>query len=263
MIGFPLRSAPAFRAGQKWLKEKGIGKLISMEANELLMPYHGAYIASDWRRKAEYGGSYLLDKAVHDFDLFGVLSNSRPSRIVSFGGRGVFCEDNRDVLEHIDKEHEIYDAASYGNNMLTRWSSREDIFNDDSDITDHQSVMVTYENGVVLTFHSNTHSVLPQRYIQLVGTEGVLRIDFVKNEVIGKRIESRAEPEVMKIEAGGEHYGADAEMADDLRDAFLGKRPFTSKIEDGLLAGLVVMAADESLRTDTIINFQDFCAGII
>jgi len=52
-----------------------------------LPPEHGGYLARNWRRKQAWGGSYLLDKVCHDFDIFGRLAGARAAKVASQTGR--------------------------------------------------------------------------------------------------------------------------------------------------------------------------------
>ena len=56
-------------------------------------------MADIWRAiggaSGEWGGSFLLDKVCHDFDIFGRLMGARAAKVASFGGRRIFDEAAR------------------------------------------------------------------------------------------------------------------------------------------------------------------------
>ena len=54
-----------------------LGELVSLDTTEHLPPEHGGYLARNWRRKQAWGGSFMLDKVCHDFDIFGRLVGAR------------------------------------------------------------------------------------------------------------------------------------------------------------------------------------------
>ncbi len=89
-IGLVMRSMPIVRETIARIDSGQLGELISLDTTEHLPPEHGGYLARNWRRKQEWGGSFMLDKVCHDFDIFGRLAGARPSKVASFGGRRIF-----------------------------------------------------------------------------------------------------------------------------------------------------------------------------
>ena len=95
LVGLVLRSSPLVRKVLTYLPR--LGTLISMEGNETLPAEHGAFLMRDWRRASAHGGSFLLDKCCHDFDLYTLFAGARAKRVASFGGRRIFTEENRSL----------------------------------------------------------------------------------------------------------------------------------------------------------------------
>ncbi len=89
-IGLVMRSMPIVREVIARVDSGVLGEIVSLDATEHLPPEHGAYLARNWRRKQEWGGSFLLDKVCHDFDIFGRIAGSRTARVASFGGKRIF-----------------------------------------------------------------------------------------------------------------------------------------------------------------------------
>ncbi len=83
------------------------------------------------------------------------------------------------------------------------------------DVTDHQTALVEYANGVQLSFHSNSHVGLTERRWYIAGTDGTLIADLVRNRMMVRRALDRRKPE--RIDWGGRtadaHNGADQAMA--------------------------------------------------
>ena len=69
-IGLVMRSMPIVRETIARVDSGALGEIVSMDATEHLHPEHGGYLARNWRRKRDWGGSYFLDKVCHDFDIF-------------------------------------------------------------------------------------------------------------------------------------------------------------------------------------------------
>ncbi|WP_309643712.1 Gfo/Idh/MocA family oxidoreductase [Phenylobacterium sp.] len=242
-IGLVMRSMSIVRETIARVDAGDLGQLVSIDATEHLPPEHGGYLARNWRRKQEYGGSYLLDKVCHDFDIFGRLAGARPAKVASFGGRDIFTPARSGAPRVYSDGQPAYALRDAG------WGSANDAFQSDMDVTDHQTAMVQYANGVRLSFHANSHVALPERRWYLAGTDGTLIADLVRNKLMFRRALDRGKPE--RIEYGNRtedsHNGADQSMARDLLAAMEGRQAFPVTPFDSMEAGLTVMAIDEAM----------------
>jgi predicted dehydrogenase len=102
-VGLVMRSMPIVREVIARVDDGSLGQIVSMDATEHLHPEHGGYLARNWRRKQEWGGSYFLDKVCHDFDIFNRLSGARPAYVASFGGRRIFHEGRTPTSPRLTK----------------------------------------------------------------------------------------------------------------------------------------------------------------
>jgi hypothetical protein len=106
-----------------------------------------------------------------------------------------------------------------------------DAFHSDMDVTDHQTALVEYANGVQLSFHSNSHVSLTERRWYIAGTEGTLIADLVRNKMLVRGALDLGKPE--RREWGGltadAHNGADQAMAVDLLAASKAAPNFPSR----------------------------------
>ena len=86
------------------------------------------------------------------------------------------------------------------------------------DVTDHQTALVEYANGVQLSFHSNTNVALQERRWYIAGTEGTLLADLVRNKMLIRGAFARSRPERLEWNerTDDNHNGADQAMARDL-----------------------------------------------
>jgi len=82
-VGLVMRSMTIVREVIARVDSGALGQIVSIDATEHLHPEHGAYLARNWRRRQDFGGSYLLDKVCHDFDIFGRIAGGRPRWPVS------------------------------------------------------------------------------------------------------------------------------------------------------------------------------------
>lgn len=247
MVGLVARSAPIVRTALERLDAGVIGDIISVDATEHLPPAHGAYLARNWRRRAEWGGSYMLDKVCHDFDILGRMVGARATQVASFGGKRIFTPDAAKVSR---------DEGPAILRRLSGWNAASDISGADMDVTDHQVAIVEYENGVRLSFHSNTSAAVAERRWNLIGTSGALTIDLVQNTLSITPLEARGTIEQFRWRgpAGDSHGGADQGMARDLVAALEGERTFPVSVTASLVAGLTVMAIDRALAENRIVD---------
>jgi len=251
-IGLVMRSMTIVREVIARCDSGQLGEIVSIDATEHLPPEHGGYLARNWRRRQEWGGSYLLDKVCHDFDIFGRIARSRPGRVASFGGRRIFTAERASRPRTYDNGEAAYSLRDAG------WMGANDSFQSDMDVTDHQTAMVEYANDIRLTFHANSHVALPERRWYVAGTEGTLIADLVRNRLMIRPTLSRQKPE--RIDYGGvtadSHNGADQSMARDLLAALEGKAPFPVTPFESLEAGLTVMALDQALEDRTMVDCE-------
>jgi predicted dehydrogenase len=249
-IGLVMRSMPIVREVIARVDQGQLGELVSLDTTEHLPPEHGGYLARNWRRKQEWGGSFMLDKVCHDFDIFGRLVGARPSRVASFGGRRVFHAGHTNVGRTYSDGQPAYALRDAG------WGAANDAFQSDMDVTDHQIAIVDYANGVKLSFHSNSHVSLTERRWYIAGTEGTLIADLVRNKMLVRGALDRGKPE--RKEWGGltadAHNGADQAMAVDLLAALEGRVEFPVTPWESMEAGLTVMAIDRAMAEGQVVD---------
>ncbi len=255
-VGLVLRSAPIVRAIAERVDSGALGKLVSIDATEHLSPEHGAYIARNWRRRAMWGGSYLLDKTCHDFDMFNRLVGARAARVASMGGRSIFSPAGAATSPTYDDGAPAYQLVGAG------WEGADTPFQADMDLADHQTALVEYANGVRLSFHSNSHAAITERRWNLIGTEGQLTADLARNRLRFRRALSRGDVE--DVDFGGlsaeSHNGADHAMARDLLAALRGESAFRVSPWESMEAGLTVMAVDRAMALGETVNCQPMWA---
>lgn len=249
-VGLVLRSMPLVRDVIARLDAGEIGEIVSIDATEHLHPEHGGYLARNWRRRRDWGGSFLLDKVCHDFDIFARLAGARASKVASFGGRRIFREARAGRLTAYNDGVEAYNHRDAG------WAGADDAFRSDMDVADHQVALTEYANGVRLSFHSNSHVALQERRWFIAGDEGTLIADLVRNRLLVRRAMDRGRPERVDFHTrtADLHNGADQEMARDLRAALEHRAPFPVTPKQSLEAGLTVMAIDRSMEEGAVVD---------
>ncbi len=249
-IGLVMRSMPIVRAVIARVDSGELGEIISIDATEHLPPEHGGYLARNWRRKQEWGGSYLLDKVCHDFDIFGRIAGARPAKVASFGGRRIFTAERTGVPKTYEDGSAAYALRDAG------WAGANDSFQSDMDVTDHQVAIVEYANAVRLSFHANSHVALQERRWYVAGAEGTLLADLVRNRLMVRRALDRRKPERMDFHerTDDNHNGADQAMAWDLLASLSEGATFPVTPYDSMEAGLTVMAIDRAMEAGQVVD---------
>ena len=250
LVGLVMRSSPLTRAVAEVLAQGRVGKLVSMEGNEHLHPEHGAFLMRDWRRRQEFGGSFLLDKCCHDFDIYRMLIGARPTRVASFGGRTVFTPEHAALTDR-----RYADGTPAYSIWRPGWSTANTTFASDADVADHQVAIVDYENGVRLSFSANSHAGLPQRRWLIMGTDGAIEADLVSDRVQYRDALGLAPAETIAVaEGSGGHAGMDPAMGRDLAAHLLEGKPFPVNAYDAMVAGLTVMAIDRAMHEGNVVD---------
>ena len=249
-IGLVMRSMPIVRETIARVDSGALGDLVSMDATEHLPPEHGAYLARNWRRKQEWGGSYYLDKVCHDFDIFGRLARARPVRAASFGGKTIFDSNRENVARTYSDGTPAYALRDAG------WAGANDAFHSDMDVADHQTAIVEYANGMQLSFHSNSHVSLGERRWYIAGTDGTLIADLVRNKLMFRRALDKAKPERIDYanRTDDSHNGADQAMAKDLLATLEAGATFPVTPYESMEAGLTVMAIDRAMEERRMVD---------
>jgi predicted dehydrogenase len=254
-VGLVLRSAPIVRKTLEIARSGAIGRIVSIDATEHLPPEHGAYLARNWRRKNAWGGSFLLDKVCHDFDIFNALVGARASRVASFGGRSIFDDPAQKPAEtHYPDGYAVYGAWPGG------WGAEPDAIAADGDANDHQVAILEYQNGVRLSFHANSHNSMRERRWTVVGAKGTIIAELYRNKLMWRTAPMPASVQRVDFEtmtADG-HNGADEAMAADLLAALRGEKPFPVLPQAALEAGLTVMAIDQAADSGQVVDLSDW-----
>ena len=252
LVGLVLRYSQHARSVRDLIEKNVIGNVISIEASEHIMPWHGGFFMRNWRRKEKYSGGFMLEKCCHDIDFYSMITKSRPVKVASFGGRNSFISQN--------KPNDSLDEYTRYN--LEGWESKKNVFDSDADIVDHQVAIIEYENGATLAFHTNMRVPDEFRRFAVIGTNGMVEGDFVRGYLKAHDQKNNILLDENYGAAFGMvkgHYGADSLMLKDINDYLV--NPKTSLLPVGVIdcmeAGLVAMKIDESRKTGKIIDMTE------
>ena len=230
-----------------------LGPIVSLEANEHIAPYHGAFFMRDWRRMVSWSGGFMLEKCCHDLDIYNMATASRPVKVASFGGRKSFVPGN---APSANLENEIM------HHKPSVWSSVDDAFHSDGDIIDYQTAILQYESGASLAFHTNLNVPDEHRRFCIMGTHGMAEGDFVRGHLKATARDGSviAEHDYTQMDEAraSSHYGADHMMVDDIA-AFLREESdgLPVGVVDALEAGIVAMALDEARIGSGVVDLTE------
>ena len=227
-----------------------LGPITSLEANEHIAPYHGAFFMRDWRRMTKWSGGFMLEKCCHDLDIYNMVTASRPVTVASFGGRKSFVPEHAPTS---NAENEIMHRKT------SVWESVDDAFYSDGDIIDYQTAILRYENGASLAFHTNLNVPDEHRRFCVIGALGMAEGDFVRGSLKATARDGTVIADhdytQMEAERASSHYGADHMMVDDIAAFLRGDtQSLPVGVVDALEAGLVAMALDDARVSGKMID---------
>lgn len=219
LVGFNVRYATLPTAIKELLVQKPIGKLTSVDLHWYLNVFHGASYFRRWHGERDKGGTLLVHKATHHFDMLNWLIDSDPVEVTAYGAlehygknnpfRGANCrncgytdrckfywditKDQRSMKLYV--ENEKYDGYIRDNCL---WREEVDIF-------DRMSAQIVYANDVVVNYSLTTYSPYEGWRIAFNGMEGRIEswldIPWRKQEKINQAALHAAE---MNQESRGE-----------------------------------------------------------
>lgn len=250
MVGLVLRYSQHMVDLRSALADGTLGEITSLEANEHIAPYHGAFFMRDWRRRTDYSGGFMLEKCCHDLDIYNMVTGSRPNRVASFGGRRSFLPENAPAS---NSENDIFHIKK------SVWESVPDAFHSDGDIIDWQTAILSYESGASLAFHTNLNVPDEHRRFCVMGTHGMAEGDFVRGflKVTKRDGTTAADHDYTKGDPAklSAHYGADHMMVADIAGFLRGEvASLPVGVVDALEAGLAALAMDEARTTGSIVD---------
>jgi predicted dehydrogenase len=257
MVGLVLRYSQHMVDLRAALKQGLLGQIVSLEANEHIAPYHGAFFMRDWRRMIDLSGGFLLEKCCHDIDIYNMVTASRPARVASFGGRKSYIPANAPAS---NEEMQIFHVKK------SVWNSVDDPFHSDGDIIDYQTAIMQYESGASLAFHTNLNTPDEHRRFCIMGTHGMAEGDFVRGylKITARDGRVLADHDYTKgTETKGAHYGADEMMCNDIAKYLRGQaNSLPVSILDAMEAGIAALAVDQARASGTVVDLTETWAKL-
>lgn len=273
--GTPLQIGFNMRYGNmamiKEIADSGeLGHILSLEWKE---EPGVSMFAGNYSRDINYAlrksiGSFLLEKSCHDMDFINWLMDSRCIRVASFGSRSYF-NPRPDVPEICTPECPLENECAFSLSKQGRCvRNKADkiggphnmntcVFHTCSDLVDHQSVILEYENGGTAAF-----SLMPLgpggRFARIMGTKATLEFG---DELIRVFPHSGDKPaEYSTTAKTGEdrgHGGADPRIMKSFLDYLDDpkQKPKTTE-QEGLESVLVAHGIDIAMRQKKVVELE-------
>jgi predicted dehydrogenase len=244
IISYPLRYSPFYMKIKSIINSGKIGKIISMEFNEVLKFSHGGFFMSDWRRFNKDSGGYLLEKCCHDLDIVNWILGSIPKRVASFGGLNFFKEENKGILDEVVRNHRGEKEFDFDCNPFTS----------EKEIVDNQVAILEFLSGVRVSFHTNISSGLPERRLYICGTRGCVRGDLVSSKIEVKTIvDERKEVFVNESVVGG-HGGGDEFLMKEFGDLIMDESRERNDLDDALKSAASILMIEKARKEERIVD---------
>lgn len=287
-----LRYSPFFVRLKQMLEEGRIGKIMSIQHIEEVGYWHHAhsFVRGNWR-SAKESSPMILAKCCHDMDILLWLVGSRVKEISSFGDLTYFKEENapdgapgycmdgcahRDTCPfyaprfYLEHERALRDNLTRAVTLdVSRDAVMETlktspygrcVFHCDNTVVDQQTVNMSFENGVQVSFEMSAFTFDCKRKINLMGTKGQIIGDMEEGNLTYYDFMT-GNTEVIKIHSCIEgHNGSDAAMMKQFvalvaADGKLAERTSAAlSVESHLMA----LAAEESRVTGKTIDFMQY-----
>lgn len=279
-VTFNYRYSPHRQKIYELLRAGTIGKITSADFHWYLDTSHGADYFRRWHRLRKHGGTLLVHKASHHFDLLNWWLESDPQEVFAYGNLEYYGKNNpfrhthcrpcphKDKCKHywdITKNQRLVDL--YVKNEKHDGYLRDGcVWREDIDIFDKMAVQIKYANDVQVSYSLTAYSPYEGYRIAFNGTKG--RIDaWIKESqpwqeeafdeiqvtnTFGKR-------EIIRIANNEEgHDGGDVRLRIDIFNPE-GKDTYrqAAGLRDGAMAVLVGIAARNSIDGGKPVKIED------
>lgn len=185
-VTFNYRYADHMTRIKEVLREDRIGRITSVDFHWYLNVHHGADYFRRWHRLRDRGGTLLVHKATHHFDLVNWWLESEPEEVSALGsldfyGRNhEFRHTNCRGCPHKARCAFFWDMTR-SKEMMEMYAANEQhdgylrdgcVWKEDIDIYDKMAVQVRYAGGIDMSYSLTTYSPFEGWRIAFNGTKG-------------------------------------------------------------------------------------------
>jgi predicted dehydrogenase len=236
IVTFNYRYSPKHQKIKEILLSEEIGRVLSVDFSWYLDVRHGADYFRRWHRLKAKGGSLLVHKATHHFDLINWWLGADPVEVTASGSLEVYGKNGPFRFTHCrpcphKSKCPFYWDITASEQLVKLYVECEDVdgyhrdgcvFRQDVDIYDTMSALVKYSNGVTMNYSLNAAMPIEGYRLAFNGEKGRLEVrDYerqpweVEEETeihVIKSFGKREKVELPKVEGG--HGGGDNRLLD-------------------------------------------------
>jgi predicted dehydrogenase len=279
-VTFNYRYSPHRQKIYELLRNDSIGKLTSVDFHWYLDVYHGSDYFRRWHRLRKHGGTLLVHKATHHFDLLNWWLDSDPQEVFAYGALEHYGKNNPfrhthcRPCPHKDKCAFYYDITKNKGQMALYVAHEHHdgylrdgcVWKEDIDIFDKMAVQIKYANNVQVSYSLTSYSPYEGYRIAFNGTKGRLEAWIKENQPWKEEpfdeihlTRNFGEREIFKIpnnEAG--HGGGDVRLRKQIFNSD-GNDPMRQAAgsRDGAMSILIGIAARNSIDKGKPIKIED------
>jgi predicted dehydrogenase len=280
IVTFNYRYSPKHQKVKELLMEGAIGRVISVDFNWYLDVFHGADYFRRWHRLKNRGGSLLVHKATHHFDLMNWWLGADPVEVSAHGGlevygkKGPFRSTHCRPCPHKDKCRFYYDVTKSEKRMklyvecedVDNYHRDGCVFREDVDIYDNMSLIVKYSNGVHMNYSLNAFMPFEGFRLGFNGEKGRLEVRDHERQLFPIPFETEmyvtksfGQQEKISVPRGrGGHAGGDPRLQDLIfRKTELPKHMQLPDSRAGAMSCLTGIAARKSIEQGRPIRIND------
>jgi predicted dehydrogenase len=294
-VCYVLRYTPFYRKIKEILESKVIGEIISINANEGVLPWHQAhsFVRGNWSRAGD-SSPMIVAKCCHDTDVISWLLGKACKSVSSYGSLRYFCSDKAPEgatgrctdggCPYLDSCH--YNACKYAGEHRKPWlaqvfdraeeASDEEVIDwlkksnygrcvyyCDNDVVDHQVVSMNFEDDTTANLTMTAFEI--GRQIEIFGTKGFVKGGHFIKQISGSDIfvqtfDGNKQSYQIDIDENDHHMGGDAGIMNALYEEMNGIKtvPVSSFIQSHIMA----YAAEESRLSGKNITLDEFKENI-
>ncbi len=186
IVGFNYRWSPYATKIKSLLMEGHIGEITSVDFHWYLNNHHGASYFRRWHGQREYGGTLLVHKATHHFDLLNWWLDSDPYEVFAYGGlehygsNGEFrgqncrnCSQTEECSYYWDIMKDEFSRRLYVDNEQYDGYIRDNcLYRHEINIYDKMSVQIKYANQSIVNYSLTTYSPFEGWRVAFNGRKG-------------------------------------------------------------------------------------------
>lgn len=280
IVTFNYRYSPHRAKAYELLRSGAIGDLTSVDFHWYLDTSHGADYFRRWHRLKEKGGTLLVHKSSHHFDLLNWWIESDPEEVYGFGSLDFYGKNNSfrstncRPCTHKDTCNFYYNMTKNKTYMeLYAANEKHDgylrdgcVWKEDINIYDKMAASIKYANGVQVSYSLTTYSPYEGYRIAFNGTKGRIDMWIEESNPIERKnydeimvTKNFGDREFIRISHGTSGHGGGDRLLKDKIFAGVTEDPLNQSagVRDGAFAILVGVGIRNSIETGKPVKIAD------